>query len=789
MNRHALDVLQYPEALALVAGHASSELGAAAVRALEPSDSAALVTDELLRVDQMSAFLFRAQDWHMPQLPDVRGALRRLGIAGSVLDAGELRDVAVVMHGSAVTRREVLQHADDYPLLAAVAGRLAKLEAEERQIRAAVDNAGEVRDDASPELARLRREARGARGRIVERLSRYMLSLPARVQVADASVTVRDGRYVIPIRREGRSEVGGLVHDESATGQTLFVEPPIAIELMNRLRELELATAREIQRILRVLTDAIRPVRAELISAFEALVELDSLFARARYALHVNGYRPDVDTEGTTFDIVHGRHPLLLASAQDVVPFDLRLDPGERTLLVSGPNTGGKTVLLKAMGLIAALTQAGVIAPVGRGTRLPLFGEIYADIGDEQSIEASLSTFAAHLKNLREILERADARSLALIDEMGSGTDPAEGGALADAILRTLTRRGTLTVASTHLGQLKQIAAEEPGVVNASLHFDAVALRPTYRLQKGVPGRSYGLAIARRLGLPPALLADAEAALPRGERAAGQLLEELESKERAVSAALADATRQREQGGALQSELEERQAELSRREREAERRARQQARDILLGAREEVETVIRELREAAHGGVSAVEAAARDARRRVEARVRAQTERAPAEPPPPGAHAVVAEGAQVRIAASGVQGVVVELRESRAVVDVGGLRVQVPVAGLSVSDASAAAPARQRPAGHVAWSLPENDPSPEVDLRGLRAEEVAGRLNPAIDAAIQADLPSLRVIHGKGTGALREAVAEILNADHRIGRFRPGGLGEGGTGVTVVELR
>jgi DNA mismatch repair protein MutS2 len=786
MNQHALEVLQLPEALALVAGHASSALGARAVRSLEPSGVAAVVLDELLRVDQMSAFLFRAQDWQMPPLPDARPALRRLGVGGSVLDPPELRDLAIILQGSAATRRAVLQHESDHPLLAAVAARMIQLQDAERRIRAAIDDAGEVRDNASAELARLRREMRGARNRIVERLQQYITSLPSRFQVPDASVTVRDGRYVIPVRREGRGEVGGLVHDESATGHTLFVEPPVAIELMNRLRELELREAREVLRILRELTESIRGNHDDITASFEALIEIDSLFARARYALHVNGHRPEVDVAGSTFDLVDVRHPLLLATTEVVVPFDLRLEPGERTLLVSGPNTGGKTVLLKAIGLVAAMTQAGVIPPVGRGTRLPLFQDIFADIGDEQSIEASLSTFSAHLKNLREIVDGADHQSLALIDEMGSGTDPAEGGALADAILRALTRRGTLTVATTHLGTLKEIAAEEPGVVNASLQFDSVELRPTFRLLKGVPGRSYGLAIARRLGLPADLLAAAESALPQGEREASQLLAELEEKDRVLSNALAEVSSERARAGRLREQLDSREAALRQREREAERRARQQARDIALNARDEVEAAIRELRSAAAAGVP-LEEAARAARGRVEQQVRREAARTPAEPERRVGGAPLREGAHVRITATGLQGVVVELRDDRATVEVGGLRVQVPASGLDATDAPAAQGQRKvRPA---AWTMPDFDVSPEVDLRGLRAEEAVAQLTPALDAAIQADLPSLRIIHGKGTGALREVVNEILKADGRIRTLRPGGVGEGGTGVTVAELR
>jgi DNA mismatch repair protein MutS2 len=787
MNQHALEVLQLPEALALVAGHASSDLGARAVRSLQPSGITAVVVDELLRVDQMSAFLFRAQDWQVPPLPDVRSALRRLGIAGSVLEPPELRDLAIILQGSAATRRTILQHESDYPLLAAVAGRMIQLQDAERRIRSAIDDAGEVRDNASAELARLRREMRGARNRIVERLQQYITTLPSRFQVTDASVTVRDGRYVIPVRREGRGEVGGRVHDESATGHTLFVEPPVAIELMNRLRELELREVREVLRILRELTESIRGSHDEIEASFDALIEIDSLFARARYALHVNGYRPEIDVPGGTIDLVDVRHPLLLATAEVVVPFDLQLDPGERTLLVSGPNTGGKTVLLKAIGLVAALTQAGVIPPVGRGTRVPLFQDIFADIGDEQSIEASLSTFSAHLKNLREIVDGADRHSLALIDEMGSGTDPAEGGALADAILRTLTRRGTLTVATTHLGALKEIAAEEPGVVNASLQFDAVELRPTYRLLKGVPGRSYGLAIARRLGLSAELLAAAESALPQGEREATQLLAELEEKDRKLSSGLAEVAAEQARAARLREQLEAREASLRQREREAERRARQQAADIARNARDEVEAAIRELRAAAEASGVSVDEAARTARSRVERQVRREAARVPAEPARRATGASLHEGAHVRVTASGLLGVLVELRDDRATVEVGGLRVQVPAADLDVIDAPAAQGQRRvRPA---AWTAPDVDVSPEVDLRGLRADEAVAQLTPALDAAIQADLPSLRIIHGKGTGALREVVNEILKTDVRIRTLRPGGVGEGGTGVTVAELR
>lgn len=788
MNSHALSVLQFPEALGVVASYASSTLGADAVRSLTPSISPNWIETELRRVDEMAAFLLRAEPWGMPAIPNVRAALRKLRVEGSALDGAELRDLAQLLRSSKEVRSAVLRTRTASPLLAELAEPLATLEKLGKEIERTVDEQGVVRDTASRDLSRIRRDLRGARSKIVAKLEEYIGTLPARYQVADASVSVRDGRYVVPVRRDARADVGGIVRDESATGHTLFVEPPIAIELMNRLRELEIAESREVQRIMRELTGVARPHEPELRITLDHLVELDSLYARARYAAAHGGERPQIADD---YVVVNAFHPLLLAQARhrrDVVPFDLALDPGERTLLVSGPNTGGKTVLLKAAGLISALVQAGVVPPVGAGTRLPVFDDVFADIGDEQSIEASLSTFSAHLKNLREILESARATSLALIDEMGSGTDPAEGGALAQAILIDLTRRGTLTMATTHLGELKLLAGSEPGIVNASLQFDAVELRPTYRLKKGMPGRSYGLAIAKRLGFPADVLARAEAELPQRERELSRLICELEEKESALASALAETDRARAELDALSTDVKERDQIIRGRERDAERRARQQARDLLLKARAEVDSTIRELRDSARADASAeaIAEAARAARRRIEETARAQAEQMPTAEREEVAAGAIEEGATVQIAATGAIGRVVELREGRALVEAGGLRIQVPTTDLVPS----AEPQRPKTAMKVsAWTESDFTASPEINLLGLRADEAIAQVESAVDAAVRAALPVLRIIHGKGTGALRQVVTKTLKTDPRVKTFRSGGPGEGGIGVTVAELR
>jgi DNA mismatch repair protein MutS2 len=792
MNPHALNVLEYREALDLVARFASSGLGAEAVRALSPSDDPAWIEPELARVEEMRGFLRGDSGWQVPAIPDAREALRKLRVEGSVLEGTQLRDVGVLLTGSRTTRRALAQNASSLPYLALIAGGLVEREKDEAEIGRTVDEAGLVRDEASPALYRLRREIKSARGRLVERLASYMASLPPHHQVSDASVTVREGRYVIPVRREGRGEVGGIVHDESATGATLFIEPPVAVEMMNRLRELEAEEAREVTRILREMTARLRPLQPELVASLGALVALDSLYARARYALRVDGRAPRMLEAGTEeYVVAGGSHPILLARSAEVVPFDLRMDRGERTLLISGPNTGGKTVLLKAIGLISLLAQSGIVPPVGPGTRLPVFKDVFADVGDEQSIEASLSTFSAHLKNLREVLDGADWQSLVLTDEIGSGTDPQEGAALARAVLVELTRRSCFTVATTHLGQLKLLATDEPGIINASLQFDAERLQPTYRLLKGVPGRSYGLAIARRLGLEPRLLAEAEATLPQGERDVAKLLLELEAKEQRFADQNDLLARRLAETEALRETLEARELELKQKERDAERRARQQARDLLLQSRAEVEAAIREVRGAADA--AQLDDAARAARRRVEEAATRQREKQPAErgravKPRRGQALALEPGVRVRIESLGRTGTVVELRDGKVMVEAGSMRLTLPrddLTPLPAGDQEAQAPRPRPSAGYLNAS---SDARPEVDLRGMRPDEVDVVLGRAMDSAIMAGLPSFRIIHGKGTGALRAHVRKLLESDRRITVARPGELFEGGTGVTVVEF-
>ncbi len=798
---HALSVLEFSRVLDLVAGHASSAAGAARTRELQPLLDEHAVAGEHARVEAMRAMVGSEAGWNPEPIPDLAAALVRLRVEGTAWTALELRAAVTLL----VSSRRALDALRDKTLddgvtipLDSLAAQLVRDPETEREIDRVIKDDATVRDDASPVLRRVRKELRGATADLVRMLERLMAKLEANHRVDDASVTMRNGRYVIPVRREGRSAVGGIVHDTSASGSTVFVEPPAAVEASNRIRELESEELRETERILVEATDRLRPRRDELAATLDALVTLDSLYARARYAISF-GCAPAILADAERgFTILDGRHPLLLArDRSSVVPFALTMEAGEHTLLVSGPNTGGKTVLLKALALISLMAQSGIPAPVGVGSKIALFDRFFADIGDEQSIEASLSTFSAHLRNLTEIVHDATARSLVLIDELGSGTDPVEGAALGGAILETLTRRGTTTVSTTHLGALKELAHEVPGVVNASLQFDAVALAPTFRLVKGVPGRSYGLSIARRLAMPEEVLRNAEERVPKGERDVAALLEDLESRQKSIEDRERAADAHHDATVARAERVSEREQVVREKERELERAARSDARRYLLEARQEIEKTIKELRAA---GADQIDSAAIAARRAAEQKAaeagrqlaaldeRTSEDRRPkTEDRAPAVAGAIEVGSPVAVATlGGKPGIVVELRGRDAVVAVGAMKLTVPLKTLS--RVSKKAPEPLEIAVPLIGDQPDVEVKHEVDLRGMRVDEADLAITQAVDSAVRADLGALRIIHGKGTGALRERVAELLASDSRVRTFRMGAWNEGGAGVTIAEL-
>jgi len=728
-----------------------------------------LIREALAQVAELAALLITDESIQAEPVPDIAKSLELLEVEGSALEPLALAELTVALAAMRVTasdlkRIDTTHHA---PRTASIRVDPPPKELETKLVQS-ISPAGEVLDSASKDLARARARVREVRKHVMDRLGAILAGLDQTDRAPDAAVTVRGGRYVIPIRSTARSRVGGIVHDESATRSTVFVEPPEIIELGNELRAAEAAEQREVLRVLRELTELVRPQAATIAAGWEMCIAFDDLCARARYAVAVNGFVPEI---GGHLKVKGGRHPLLLADISTrmdmsaagagvgaeagagpgapVVPFDLELHPDEFTVLISGPNTGGKTVLIKAVGLLALLTQSGIIPPIGPHSSLPVFTRVFADIGDRQSIAASLSTFSAHVAVLREILDGAGAGSLVLLDEIGSGTDPAEGGALASATLKTLTRRRAITMATTHLGALKQLAAETVGIVNASLQFDAETLTPTYRLLKGVPGRSYGLAIARRLGIATDVLAEAERAVPDAERTLDKLLASVEARGRDMDARAAELATQ-----AAQLELERQnlvnleslQNELQAREKSLDKAAREQARAYLLEARKTVEAALAEARAAV------TEATAREARRIVE-------------------EAIEKTGPESREPETGW----VNLEELR--------RRKGVVRSPSPEEPALSRQAKGRGGQGVRTA------ASEVSLRGLTIEEAEPLLARAIDDAVLGDLPYLRIIHGKGTGVLREFVQGLVKRDKRIKSFAFAPANQGGNGVTVVEFK
>jgi len=743
-----LETLEFPAALERVAAHAAGPLGAARVTRRFPATEPDAIRAALAQVAELAALVLTDDAIRAEPVPDIGAALELLGVPGSALEGAALAPLGRALAAARVVAGDLARLRADAPRTAALRVDPPPKELEQR-LAVSLDSDGQVQDGASRTLARARRAVREARARLVHKLDAMLAALDPTDRAPDAAVTLREGRYVIPVRSTARARIGGIVHDESATRATVFLEPPEVIELGNALRAAEVEEQREVLQVLRDLTELLRPHRDAIAAAWEMCVAFDDLCARARYAVEVNGFAPAIGAG--PLDIRNGRHPLLVGDGVLVVPFDVALASDEYTVLVSGPNTGGKTVLIKAVGLLALMAQSGIIPPIGPQSTLPVFTGVFADIGDRQSIAASLSTFSAHVAVLRDILERAGAGSLVLLDEIGSGTDPAEGGALATAVLQTLTRRRAVTLATTHLGALKQLAAETVGIVNASLQFDADTLTPTYRLLKGVPGRSYGLAIARRLGIAPDVLEIAEQAVPRAERALDALLatvearaRELEAKQQALAARDASQRADAETLDARAASLAAREQDVKARAQRLEHEAREQTRAYLLEARKKVEEALGRARAAVD------EATAKEARRLVEKAI--------------DETAGETAGEKAREGWMSLD----ELKRARK---------------------APASTGFHRPS-------PASDPPPsavntatEIALIGLRVAEAEPLLIKALDDAILADLPYLRVVHGKGTGALRQFVHEVLSGDPRVKRFGFAPPNQGGPGVTVVEFK
>jgi DNA mismatch repair protein MutS2 len=666
-----------------------------------------------------------------------------------------------------------------------------------------ISDRGEVLDSASPKLASLRRESKIAHDRLMSRLQKYISDSRTAPMLQESLITQRDGRYVIPLRSEFKGRIKAIIHDQSSSGATLFIEPIPVVEANNELRELQLKERDEERRVLAELSALVAGHADEIIWGVEALAQLDLAFAKAKYAEELKASEPvfhELKLPGSkskdagpaafnfpTLNLIHARHPLL--DPGTVVAIDFDLPEGTRSVVITGPNTGGKTVALKTVGLFVLMAQSGLHIPAESGSEMSLFQAVYADIGDEQSIQQSLSTFSGHITNIIHILKKADAQSLVIMDELGAGTDPQEGAALARAILSHLIRRGVTTLVTTHHPELKAFAHETDGIVNASVEFDVKTLRPTFQLTIGLPGRSNAIAIASRLGLDLEIVAAAKSEVHPDDLRTDKLLQDIRRERNRSSRERDKAIKARQKTDELNRELEKRLENI-----EDERR------DVLAKARAEGELEIAVLKR----NLDSLKSQLRNARQpldalksleqkveAVEQKVEAPVERKPSkEEVQLGAPKL---GERVRISTLNAEGVVTALGESDAEVQIGSLRVRARLVDIErkgspvISDSSSVTTGKSvettRPT-----SIGTKSPGLEVSLRGLMVEDALIELERYLEKAYLAGLPFVRIVHGKGTGKLRAAVREALRGHSYVKSFEEAHPNEGGEGVTVALI-
>ena len=731
---------------------------------------------------------------------DVRPMVERCR-RGVVLSALELLEIRQTLIAGRTLQRDLLRVEDAYPRLADIARRIEECPGLVNDIGQAIDERGEVKNSASAELARTRRELETAYSRLMERLRRLVSSSQYSHYLQDALITQRDGRYVIPLKAEFKGKIQGIVHDQSGSGATLFLEPLGVVDLNNQWRQLQLAEAEEIHRILAGLSQFVSDMGRFIKHTVDALADLDLAFAKARYAEALHAVEPILfslkDQPVWNFKLLAARHPLL--DPESVVPIDVVLPENTRILVITGPNTGGKTVSLKTVGLLAAMAQAGLWLPAADGSALPIFNRIFADIGDEQSIEQSLSTFSSHMTNIVQILAQCDSSSLVILDELGAGTDPVEGAALARSILSHLLERQITTFVATHYSELKAYAHTTPGVTNASLEFDLESLAPTYRLRIGLPGASNAFAIAQRLGLAKAIIKEAQGLVGEDARQVETMLAEIKGQTEAARQFRQQAEQERQQAEAHTQALQRHLEEIEVERRDILNAARADARREIKAAREEIKA----LKEQAQTWLqsspdsTAVEAdqpVMETPMAAIEERLDAlEVDQAPvATPSPPAAKKKrgvenVEPGDVIFIEQFNTTGEVVAVQNKQVEVQLGRFRTIVPLKGVELRKKATEIQVEQIVSSSISLP-PAESPGMELDLRGQVSEEALLQLDQYLDQAFSARLPWVRIIHGKGSGVLRQVVRQTLSEHPQVASYRSGEEGEGGEGVTVAKL-
>ncbi|MGE0703298.1 MAG: endonuclease MutS2 [Vicinamibacterales bacterium] len=808
-----LRALEFDRVVEAVRGFALTPMGEARLAQLTPSPDAgavaralAVTTEAACFVGKLGTFPLRASE----ALPDTLASLRVPQVA---LEPARLLALASFFESVWLTRLSIVRSAASYPLLDAASTSVASFTREVTDVRAAIDASGDVVDDASPALRNIRDRLRRQRTRLRGTLEAYLRDRDSSKYLQDQVVTERNGRYVIVVKAEHRINVPGLVHGTSASGASLYLEPLNTVDINNDIVALQEQEAEEVHRILLALTDAFRAREDDVQASVEAATSLDEIQARARFSELVDGVEPILSPDGTV-ELLGARHPLLMpqvleritpesdglaraarGSSAGPVPVTIRLLPPASVLLITGPNTGGKTVALKTVGLLALMAQAGLRIPAAQGSRLPVFRSVFADIGDEQSIEASLSTFSAHITNIASMDRRLDIPALVLLDEVGSGTDPIEGGALGVAIIDHLRRRGATVVATSHYDALKTYASTTEGVTCAAFGFHADTFAPTYQLVYGTPGRSLALEIAARLGLPPAIIAAARQNVSTRDAQLAEHLARVDRDVRALEHEQRLVARERIELNAAQLRLQQREDALRQREESSRKRLNDALESEVRQARREIDEVIAGLKQRTEriaqgagrlvptgetGGARSDARAALDAvmTRHVEpVATGAVLPAAPARPP--------AVGDRVTVGALGLEGTVTAVQGGRVEVDVRGKRMTSPVRDVRVVGGPVAQP---RVDVHVELQ-PRETSLLDLNVIGCTVDEAITRTERFLDESLLADHRSFRLIHGHGTGQLRRGLTAFLRQHPLVAHLQPAPPEQGGGGVTLVELK
>lgn len=793
MDKKTFKTLEYEKIIAQLASFAASPLAKDLCLGLTPRTDLYEIEAAQRETSDALTRLLRKGTISFSGVTDVRGILKRLEI-GSILGPEELLRVAklleVCARVKAYSRRDTEEEGRDS--LDDLFDALQPLTPVSSEIRRCIVSEDEISDDASSALFKIRRAMRQTNDKVHAQLI-SMVNGSARTYLQDAVITMRNGRYCIPVKSEYRGQVPGMIHDQSATGSTLFVEPMAVVKLNNELRELELKEEQEIEVILSTLSSLAASELETISDDLTLLTQLDVIFAKARLSLSYNGSEPKFNTQGW-IRIKKGRHPLLDKSK--VVPIDIHLGREFQLLVITGPNTGGKTVSLKTVGLFTLMGQAGLHIPAFDGSELSVFEDVFADIGDEQSIEQSLSTFSSHMTNIVSILGRATDRSLVLFDELGAGTDPTEGAALAIAILSNLHRRGARIMATTHYSELKVFALTTPGVENGCCEFSVETLRPTYRLLIGIPGKSNAFAISSKLGLPDEIILEAKTHLTEQDESFEDLIADLENSRVTIEKEREEIDRYKQEIQVLKQRLEQKQDKLDNSREAILRKANEEARAILQEAKDYADTTMRNFNKFGKANVSAKEMEQeRDRLRKklsgVEKNLSIKPDTKPKKELKPKDLKI---GDAVKVLSLNLKGTVSTLPNSKGnlYVQMGILRSQVNIKDLErIDEPEITGPGIGKGtggSGKIKMSK-SSSVSMELNLLGKTVDEAVAELDKYLDDASLAHMPSVRIVHGKGTGALRKGVQNYLRRNKHVKSFRLGEFGEGDAGVTIAELK